>query len=162
MRIGVISDTHIPTITPEIPKAILEDFKEVDMVIHAGDLVDLSVLDKLRKSCKDVRVVCGNMDPYEVQAKLPKKLLIKTAKHKIGVMHGFGPPANLIGLLKEEFKGEGCDLIIFGHSHCASSENKEGVMYFNPGSPVDKTFCEYNSYGIIEINGAIEAKIIKL
>jgi hypothetical protein len=43
MRIGVISDTHIPDRADDIPKIILEDFRNVDMVIHAGDLVELSV-----------------------------------------------------------------------------------------------------------------------
>lgn len=45
MRIGVISDTHIPERAKEIPEKILRDFKNVDMVIHVGDLVDLKVLD---------------------------------------------------------------------------------------------------------------------
>lgn len=162
MKIGVISDTHIPVASAEIPKAVLEDFKKTDMVIHAGDLIDLRVLDELKNYCKDVRAVCGNMDSPEVQMKLPKKLFIKAGKRKIGVMHGFGPANKLIELMAEEFKTEGCDLVIFGHSHCATKEKKGATLYFNPGSPTDKMFCEYSSYGIIEINDIIEAKIIKL
>lgn len=162
MRIGVISDTHIPAASAGIPRIVLEDFSSADMVVHAGDLADLRVLDELKNACRDVRAVYGNMDPPEVQRRLPKKLFIKTGRHKIGVLHGWGPPNRLIGLMAEEFKGEGCDLIIFGHSHCAAKEQRNSTLYFNPGSVTDKMSCEYNSYGIIEINDSIEAKIIRI
>ena len=51
MKIGVLSDTHIPDRAQDIPKDILENFKGVDMIIHVGDLIDLSVLDKLKNIC---------------------------------------------------------------------------------------------------------------
>lgn len=162
MRIGVLADTHIPDRAREIPGRILEDFKNVDMIIHAGDLVELSVLDKLKGACCDVRAVWGNMDPYEVRKKLPEKEIIKIANYKIGVMHGYGYPHKLIDLMKEVFKEDRVDLIIFAHSHSPLNEKKDNILYFNPGSPTDKIFSPYNSYGIIEINDKIEAKIIKI
>jgi putative phosphoesterase len=162
MRIGVISDTHIHDRTEEIPKKILDDFKSVDMVIHTGDLVDLSVLEKLQSVCPKVKAVWGNMDPEEVRKKLHQKEIIKVGKHKIGIMHGYGPPYNLIEVVKNEFKSDKPDIILFGHSHAPLNEKKEGVLFFNPGSATDKMFAPYNSYGIIEINDEIEAKIIKL
>ncbi|MDO8655790.1 MAG: YfcE family phosphodiesterase, partial [Nanoarchaeota archaeon] len=60
MRIGVIADTHIPDRAECLPKQVLDAFKQVDMVIHAGDIVDLSVLDTLKSVCKDVHAVWGN------------------------------------------------------------------------------------------------------
>jgi hypothetical protein len=162
MKIGIIADTHIPDRAKEIPKKILEDFKNTDMIIHAGDLVDLGVLGKLKAICKNVIAVWGNMDPYEVREKLPEKEIIKVGKYKIGVMHGYGVPGNLINLLTSVFKNETLDIIIFGHSHYSVNEKKAGILFFNPGSPTDKIFSPYNSYGIIEINDEIKAKIIKL
>jgi hypothetical protein len=162
MRIGVISDTHIPERSKEIPKKILEDFKHVDMVIHVGDLTELGVLESLKAVCPKVIAVRGNMDPPEVRKKLPEKEIIEAGKFRIGIMHGYGSPFSLEEHLSADFKNDKIDMIIFGHSHSACNEKKGGIYFFNPGSATDKIFSEYNSYGIIEIADTIEAKIIKL
>ena len=162
MKIGVIADTHIPDRAKDIPPQILEAFKGMDMVIHAGDFVDLSVLDKLKTVCKDVKAVWGNMDPYGVRKQLPEKEIVSIGNHKIGIMHGYGPPSELIDLLGEIFKEDNVDIIIFGHSHSAVNEKRGNILYFNPGSATDKIFALYNSYGIIEINDKIKARIIKI
>jgi putative phosphoesterase len=162
MKIGVIADTHIPDRAKDIPQEILENFKGVDMIIHAGDLVDLSVLDQLRSVCGNVKAVWGNMDPYDIRKKLPEKEIIKIANYKIGIMHGYGHPNKLIDTLAKEFKDDNVNLIIFGHSHSSLNEKRGNIIYFNPGSPTDRVFSRYNSYGIIEINDEIKARIVKL
>lgn len=162
MKIGVIADTHIPTNAKQIPKAILEEFKTVDMIIHAGDFVDCEVLEALKKICPRVIAVAGNMDPRELTGLLAQKEIIEVGKYAIGVMHGSGHPDKLIDLLSEAFAKDKIDIIIFGHSHKAFNEKKGDILYFNPGSPTDKIFAHYNSYGIIEINGQIKAKIVKI
>ena len=162
MKIGVISDTHIPVKSKYVPKEILEAFKQVDMVVHVGDLVELEVLDQLRAVCPDVRAVWGNMDSDETRKALPEKLLFKAGGFKFGVMHGHGAPNNLPEVLSDSFKNDAVDVIIFGHSHAPLNETKDGILFFNPGSPTDKIFSPYNSYGIIEINDKIEARIIKI
>ena len=161
-RIGVISDTHIPIRSMDVPQDILEAFKNVDMVIHVGDLVDLSVLDKLKSVCPDVRAVWGNMDPEEARKLLPEKILFKVGNYNVAVMHGYGAPQKLIELLSAVFKNDAVDLIIFGHSHTPVNEKKNGILFFNPGSPTDKVFSPFNSYGIIEINDRIDARIVKI
>lgn len=162
MKIGVISDTHIPERAQDIPKEVMKNFKQVDMIIHAGDLVDLAVLEKLKSVCSNVKAVRGNMDASEAKEMLPEKEIIKIGSYKIGVMHGYGPPNNLIELVANSFKNENVNIIIFGHSHSAFNEKRGGILYFNPGSPTDKIFSPYNSYGIIEINDNVTARIIKL
>lgn len=162
MKIGVIADTHIPDRAQDIPQKILKEFKDADMVIHAGDLIDLVVLDRLRSVCHNIKAVWGNMDSYDVRKKLLEKEVIGIGNYKIGVMHGYGYPNNLIDLLTKAFKNDNVDLIVFGHSHSALNEKKGDIIYFNPGSPTDKIFSPYNSYGIIEIGDKIEGRIIKL
>ena len=162
MRIGVISDTHISAKDGGLPLEVLDGFKHVDMVIHAGDMVDPAVFRKLQSACKDVRAVRGNMDVADLENNFPEKLIIHIGKHSIGVMHGHGTPANLVEVLKEAFKNDLVDVIIFGHSHSPFNEKINGILFFNPGSPTDKVFAPYNSYGIIEVNDNIEARIIKI
>ena len=82
--------------------------------------------------------------------------------YKIGIIHGYGHPNKLIDLVTEIFKNDNVNLIIFGHSHSALNEKRGNIIYFNPGSPTDKTFALHNSYGIIEINDKIEAKIVRI
>ena len=162
MRIGVISDTHISDSSQELPKKVLDEFKQVDMIIHAGDFVDISVLDQLKLVCKNVIAVWGNMDPDEIKKSLPEKTVLKIGNQRIGVIHGFGAPGKLIDLLDSLFKCDNVNIIIFGHAHYSVNQTKNGILFFNPGSATDKAFSKYNSFGIIEINDKIEAKIIRI
>ncbi|MDD4953603.1 MAG: metallophosphoesterase family protein [Candidatus Omnitrophica bacterium] len=161
-RIGVISDTHIPDRADNIPKQVIEEFKKVDMILHAGDIAELSVLQKLKSLCKDVHAVWGNMDPAEVKKTLSSKEIIKVGNHKIGLAHGEGPADRIVELLASRFKDDKVDIIVFGHSHKSYNQTRNGILFFNPGSPTDKVFSAYNSYGIIEINDNITARIIKI
>ena len=161
MLIGVISDTHIPDAVDDLPSKIYEVFSNVDLIIHAGDIMDLGTLEKLNKISR-VEAVCGNMDHLEVKNFLPQKKIITAGNFRIGIFHGRGAPAGLIDVLKKEFEDEKVDCIIFGHSHNPLSEVHDGVLFFNPGSATDKIFAPYNSCGILEINDTIKGKIIKL
>ena len=162
MRVVVISDTHIPDKASAIPKAVIEELRRADMVIHAGDLVSLAVLKTIKELCVNLKAVAGNMDHPEVKRQLPEKEIIKIGKYKLGLMHGWGAPNKLIELLREEFKKDYVDIIVFGHSHNSVNEQRKGILFFNPGSLTDKIFAEYNSYGIIDINDKIEARIVKI
>lgn len=162
LKIGVISDTHIPEKAKSIPPKIMEGLKGVDMIIHAGDLVDLSVIEQLKAACPNVKAVYGNMDPSDVRKALPEKEIIQAEKYRIGLMHGYGAPVNLIELLSRLFKDDGVDMIIYGHSHSPENKKIGKVLFFNPGSATDKVFAPYNSYGIIEIDGGINAKVIRI
>lgn len=161
MKIGVISDTHIPDRCAHLPEKILKSFKDVDLIVHAGDLVDLCVLDELNISKAKLIVVAGNMDQAAVRDKYPPKQIFEVLGFKIGLMHGNGAPANLIKLLKDAFKTDKPDLIIFGHSHQAMNELIDGVLFFNPGSATDY-IAQNCTFGIIEINDKINAKILKV
>jgi len=162
MKIGVISDTHIPEKAKSIPPKILEGLKGMDMIIHAGDLSDLSVIEQLKSICPNIRAVYGNMDPSEVRKVLPERDIIKAGNYKIGLMHGSGAPMKLVELLERLFKDDAVDIIVFGHSHSPENKKVGNILFFNPGSATDKVFAPYNSYGIIEINGGIKAKVVRI
>ncbi|MEA3305624.1 MAG: metallophosphoesterase family protein [Candidatus Omnitrophota bacterium] len=161
MKIGVLSDTHIPRTTSKLPDEIYGAFKDVDLILHAGDFTEFPVLDELKKLAK-TEAVCGNMDSHGIQKALPAKRIIKAGKFVIGLIHGYGAPSTLMDTVKDEFSGEHADVIIFGHSHLPVNEIKNGILFFNPGSPTDKIFAKYNSYGILMINNGIKGEIIKI
>ena len=162
MKIGVISDTHITNKATDLPKEIYSAFKNVDLILHAGDFIDISVINKLKNICKDFRGVYGNMDSGEIKNTLPEKQVIQIGKFKIGLIHGWGNPAKLIQDLPAKFKEDKLDVIVFGHAHYPVNEKHNGILFFNPGSLTDKIFASFNSYGIIEINDSIKAEIMKL
>ena len=162
MRIVVISDTHLSECPVKLPEKLLEDIKNSDMLIHTGDFVEAEFLDSLKALSKEFKAVWGNMDSDELKEKLPEREIFTVGGYKIGVTHGSGAPVNLVDNLSEIFKKDRPDLIVFGHSHAAFNERIGDTIFFNPGSPFDKIFSKYNSYGIIEINDKIEAKIVRI
>ena len=162
MKIVVISDTHIPDRAAALPEKLLNEIKNADMLIHAGDFVSFEFLEKLKSLCKNVKAVCGNMDPQEIKDVLPKKEIFKAGNFKIGVLHGHGAPHNIFEIINEEFKKDKLNIIVFGHTHCAFNEKRGDTLFFNPGSPTDKLCEDCNTYGIIEVNNGIEAKILKV
>jgi uncharacterized protein len=163
MTIGVISDTHISGNKCELPEKLIKELKKCDLIIHAGDFVDACVLDFLC-GISEVAAVCGNMDGEDIKSKLQAKEILEVGNKKICVMHGYGHPAKLIDIMKNEFAPEKSDIIIFGHSHAPVNEYIDGVLFFNPGSVTDTVYAPYRSYGIIKIDkdGVIKADIHKL
>jgi len=161
MKIGVISDTHIPVFSQKLPDKVFDLFKDCDIIVHAGDILEMSVIEKLSVMA-EVRAVCGNMDGYEVSKKLPKKIIFETEGKKIGVVHGKGSAARIMETVKGMFK-EKLDIIIFGHSHKPCSETINCTFFFNPGSTANGIFSGVGTFGIIEItNGEIKAEIIEI
>ncbi len=158
-RIGVLSDTHIPKAAPALPPALLEKFRKVDMILHAGDLTELAVVRELEKLAP-VRAVCGNMDTGDAREHLPVKDIIRVGGFKIGLIHGYGAPAKIMDAVSREFKK--VDVIIFGHSHSPVNQVIKKTLFFNPGSPTDKIFAAYNSFGILEIGDDIKGSIVRI
>ena len=162
MKIGVISDTHISGKACELPENIVKAMAGCDLILHAGDLVDLCVLEALSRISK-VEAVCGNMDSPKVQHNLSSKKNLDLEGKKICLMHGYGNPNGLIDILKDEFLAQKPDIIVFGHSHKPMNEYIDNILFFNPGSATDTVYAPYCSYGIIEIvKGKIDSKICKL
>ena len=161
LKIGVISDTHIPINSLHISNEIKNHFKGTDLIIHAGDLIDLSVLNEL-KQIAPVVAVAGNMDNYEAKRKLPKKQVIKIDKYHIGLIHDAGNLKKKGDILKNNFATDKLDILIYGHTHAAISETYKKTIFFNPGSPTDTIFAPYRSVGLISLNSTIKTKIIKL
>ncbi|MDI6894966.1 MAG: metallophosphoesterase family protein [Bacillota bacterium] len=147
MRIGVVSDTHVPDHQRAIPEAILRGLRGVDLIIHAGDLTTLAVLDVLGQIAP-VHAVSGNMDAPEVRNRLEKTRIMQVAGKTIGVMHGQGPPGDTEALARQNFPE--ADVVVFGHTHRPFLERRGRTLIFNPG-PAARTLWGKASYGILHI-----------
>ena len=159
MTIGILSDTH----SLNIPAALIERFKSVDLIIHAGDICDSRTL-KLLKKIAPTKAVQGNMDELAVKKELPLKEIIIYGNLKIGVTHGHvGGSQVALKNAMISFKDDKMDVVIFGHSHHALNEQVGNTLYFNPGSPNDVVKAKFFSYGLISIEeGKIKAEIVKI
>lgn len=162
MRIGVISDTHIPTSAKELPAIVVDIFRGVDMILHAGDVVAYNVIEAL-ETIAPVTAVCGNMDLFRNQGLLPDRRIVTAEQCRIGLTHGRGTPAGLPERALREFEGENVRAMVFGHSHQALNESRGGVLLFNPGSPTDKRYAPFCSLGMLTVDGdVIKGEIIKI
>ncbi|MFH0868091.1 MAG: metallophosphoesterase family protein [Candidatus Woesearchaeota archaeon] len=163
-KIVVLSDTHIPVRAAKIPGQIIEQFKDADLIIHAGDYQTIEIVNSLQNYSPFIGV-CGNMDSDDVADKLPEKIIINIKNNekefKIGVTHGSGAPEGLANRVLSYFE-EKPDCIIFGHSHSSFNEKIDNTLLFNPGSPTDTIFATINTFGILTINNEIEGQIIKI
>ncbi|MBN2119457.1 MAG: metallophosphoesterase family protein [Candidatus Omnitrophica bacterium] len=160
MRIVVLSDTHIPIAAPCLPKKIINELKNCALCLHAGDLVDVKVIDDISQLV-ELKAVRGNMDSQEIKKILPEQQILTLEGLKIGLIHGSGSPFNILQRVEKSFS-QPLDIYIFGHSHSAYNKAHGKKVFFNPGSPTDKFFAKFNSYGILELKeGRIERKIVK-
>lgn len=127
MIIGVISDTH-----GLLRDEALEALRGVEHILHAGDIGDPEILDELRQLAP-VTAVRGNVDTEKWARKLPLTEVIEVAGVSIYMLH------NLDELdLKPE--AAGVRVVVYGHSHQPKMEEKNGVLYFNPGSAGPRRF----------------------
>lgn len=160
MLIGLISDTHIPDRAKQLPQNVLDAFKDVDMIIHAGDLTSLDVIEEL-ETIAPVMAVQGNMDRSN-GINLPKAKKLEVEGLKIGIAHGEVYPRadtqQLVYLAKEL----DVDILVTGHSHQPKIEKTEGVLLINPGSPIVPRLAD-RTVMLLEINNKeVDVEIVKI
>ncbi|MFQ6137123.1 MAG: metallophosphoesterase family protein [Candidatus Hydrothermarchaeales archaeon] len=160
VTVGVISDTHIPTRSKELPAETITAFKDVDMIIHAGDIVHLEVIRDLERVAPVVAVQ-GNMDPSDVRKVLPEMDTVEIDAWKIGVIHDSLSPLRMRKMRKVA-KDNGFDVLIFGHTHRPFIKAEKGVLYLNPGSPTDP-FLARPTVALLRVGkDKIKAEIVEI
>lgn len=159
-RIGVISDTHIPKRGLRVPDAALRHFADVELILHAGDLSSLAVLDQL-SAYAPVEAVQGNVELPEVQAALPIMREIVVGGCAIGLVHILGERAHHARNARREFPA--ARVVIFGHSHIPYAEDADGLLLLNPGSATVRRAQPHCTVAILTItDGQPRAAILPL
>jgi putative phosphoesterase len=146
-RLAIISDTHLPRGARRLPDACLERLRAADRIVHAGDLVALSVLEELRALGPPVDAIYGNVDEPAVRAALPAARMVVVDGRRIAVVHDSGPREGRLMRLRRRFTD--ADAVVFGHSHLPLHERDDplGFQIFNPGSPTDRRRAPVHTMG---------------
>ncbi len=161
MKIGVLSDTHLRTPDQNLDYILDKIFGEADLILHAGDIVTRTVLERLEE--RGALAVCGNMDDYDVFDLAPQTRILMAESRKIALIHGWGSKDGLAQRIVERFAADSPDIIIFGHTHMPFWGRVNDVMMFNPGSVSRNVFPRGRTVGLLEINGdSVEAGFIEL
>ena len=137
MKLGVISDTH-----GVLSDEVIEKLQGCDYIIHAGDVGNKEIIDKLESITKTF-VVRGNNDKDEWGLTLPEYREIEMDEVLIYVAHN---KEDIPKDLKE------VDLVIYGHSHKFYNETIDNIVYLNPGACGRNRFSLPLSMAIVEIN----------
>lgn len=149
MTVGILSDTHLQTISDPFKRQCLEAFSDCSVIIHAGDLIDSAILSSF--AGRDVHAVCGNMCNRLTQHLLPKEKHILLEGYSIAITHGTGPRYNIEERVFEQFPDVDC--IIFGHSHQPTCQRWGSTLLINPGSfQGTGRYGAGGTYGILTID----------
>ncbi len=150
ISIGVISDTH-GLLRPEAIAAL----QGSEQIIHAGDIGAAEILDQLA-SVAPVTAIRGNIDKQEWARTLPETQVVEVPGVSIYILHD---------LARLDLKPEaaGFRVVVSGHSHTPKQEERNGVLYFNPGSAGPRRFKLPVTLGRIVIEGdEVRAQIVSL
>jgi len=177
MKIGVLADTHVPDMLPGLPARVLDLFNGVDIILHAGDVTDLAVLQQLEPIAQTFAVQ-GDRDSAQVRQYLEEKQRLTFGGRAVGLVHGHRAwegsalrklayrlnskrrAETLLGYVQRQFTD--VDVIVFGHSHAPYMKMHGNTLLFNPGSLLPR-FGRVGSVGLLEINAtAIKGRIIAI
>lgn len=129
--VGIISDTH-GYFHPSIPEAM----KGVDLIIHAGDIGTVDVLDRL-EALAPTAAVYGNVDGQDIRQRTVEDLLIVKAGVRFWTTHIGGTPGRFNERIRDLIEAEPPDVFICGHSHILRVDRVKrlgGMLYINPGA----------------------------
>jgi uncharacterized protein len=149
MVLAIVSDTHMPRRSRVLPAACVERLRRADAILHAGDLMELSVLAELEALGPPVHAVRGNVDSAELQARLPLTRIVQAGGARIAMVHDAGPATGRLDRMRRRFPD--ADAVVFGHSHQPLLEEREGFAIFNPGSPTERRRAPRHTMGIATI-----------
>ena len=179
MRIGLISDTHIPVAAPRLWPQVFEVFQGVDLIMHAGDLMVPEVIDWLEEVAP-VMAVSGNGDYTGWQRSVPpedprlseSKVLAVDGpggELRIGLVHDFQlpevPPLRTVDGLMQHYFGGPVNVIVRGSTHAAEITTVKRVLIVNPGSPMfpNHQSTRLGTVGFLDIeDGRVTPSLLQL
>jgi uncharacterized protein len=141
----MMADTHVPKRAKDLPAALWAAVDAADVVIHAGDWVDLVLLDALEQRAARLIGVYGNNDGPGLRARLPEIARADLDGLRLAVIHETGQASGREARCDATFPDT--DVLVFGHSHIPwDTVTPRGLRLLNPGSPTDRRRQPYHTY----------------
>jgi uncharacterized protein len=162
MRVAVIADTHMRGDTHRrLPDRCVELIAGSDLLVHAGDIMTPEALIEIEALGPPVRAVVGNMDGWDLRARLPDADEIELEGATMAVIHDAGPSAGRLERMRRRFPH--ADAVVFGHSHLPLHSREGDFQIFNPGSPTERRRAPTHSMGLAHArDGRIEFELVTL
>lgn len=158
MKIVVLSDTHLATVTEGLQSLCSLYCDSADLVVHLGDWTAACVLDYFEQY--RLEAVCGNMDDMGVRLRLPMKKVIRVGSFRIALTHGWGYGDDLGAHLLQEF--DTADAVLFGHTHRPLVERIDGRLLVNPGSAFSARGLSGRTLAVLHVGTSLHAEIVRL
>jgi uncharacterized protein len=152
VRLLLMSDTHVPKRARDLPAALWAAVHEADVVFHAGDWVDVPLLDALERRARRLVACYGNNDGPALRARLPLIARVELAGVRFAVVHETGGATGREARCAARFPDT--DVLVFGHSHIPwDTAAPTGLRLLNPGSPTDRRRQPYATYMTAAVTG---------
>jgi uncharacterized protein len=136
-RLLLIADTHVPKRARDLPDQVWDAVRAADVVFHAGDWVDVALLDVLEDAARRLVAVYGNNDGQELRQRLPEVARETIGGVRFAVVHETGAATGRERRCQERYAD--ADVLVFGHSHIPWDTTADsGLRLLNPGSPTDR------------------------
>jgi putative phosphoesterase len=133
----LLADTHVPKRARDLPPALWAAIETADLVIHAGDWVDVRLLDEVERRARRVVGVVGNNDGATLRGRLPEVARVEIEGVRLAVVHETGQATGREARMDASFPN--VDVLVFGHSHIPwNTISPAGMRLLNPGSPTDR------------------------
>jgi hypothetical protein len=133
----VTADTHLPRRARDLPHALWAAIDAADLVVHAGDWVDVALLDQLEARSRRLLAVHGNNDHGALRERLPEVARAEVEGLRLAVVHETGAATGRERRCAARFPDT--DVLFFGHSHIPwDTTAATGLRLLNPGSPTDR------------------------
>jgi hypothetical protein len=137
MRLLIVADTHVPKRARALPEEVWREAEAADVVVHAGDWVEVDLLDELESRTRRLIGVYGNNDGPALRARLPEVARAELDGVRLAVVHETGGAKGREQRCAAAFPDT--DVLVFGHSHIPwDSVTDSGLRLLNPGSPTDR------------------------
>ncbi|MFP7833798.1 metallophosphoesterase family protein [Marisediminicola sp. LYQ134] len=147
VRLVLLSDTHLPKRARDLAEPLWTAIRAADLVVHAGDWVDVATLDRVEAAATRLVGVWGNNDGAELRARLPETARFAVEGVRFAVTHETG--AREGRETRADLAFPDTDVLVFGHSHIPwDTTTPNGLRLLNPGSPTDRRrqpHCTYMS-----------------
>jgi len=134
----LLADTHVPKRARTLPDQVWQQVEAADVVLHAGDWVNASLLDDLEARARRVVGCYGNNDGPPLRARLPETAYVELEGVRFAVVHETGQAVGRETRC-DALYADRVDVLVFGHSHIPwDTSTPSGLRLLNPGSPTDR------------------------